>query len=59
MTVLATDLDVNIYDLEIAHSAEGDRGVVLLIVDKDSAARLVTGLGNIGYHPSVSTLAQV
>ncbi len=32
VATLAAELDVNIYDLEIAHSAEGDRGVLILIV---------------------------
>ena len=31
---------VNIADLEIAHSAEGDRGVLVLVVDADGADRL-------------------
>ncbi|MDG1988548.1 MAG: prephenate dehydrogenase/arogenate dehydrogenase family protein, partial [Acidimicrobiales bacterium] len=44
LTLLATDLDVNIYDLEIAHSAEGDRGVVLLIVEATQSERLCGGL---------------
>jgi prephenate dehydrogenase len=33
VTTLAGELAVNIYDLEIAHSAEGDRGVLVLVVD--------------------------
>ena len=30
---LAGDLGINIYDIEIAHSAEGPRGVLVLVVD--------------------------
>ena len=33
VTTLAAELDVNIADLEIAHSSEGDRGVLILLVD--------------------------
>ena len=57
ITLLATDLDVNIYDLEIAHSAEGDRGVVLLIVESDMVERLKGGLMASGYRPTSAPLA--
>ncbi|MEE2768534.1 MAG: prephenate dehydrogenase/arogenate dehydrogenase family protein [Actinomycetota bacterium] len=53
---LSTDLDVNIYDLEIAHSAEGDRGVVVLIVEASLAERLSGGLMAQGYRPRVRPL---
>ncbi|HEX2849281.1 MAG TPA: prephenate dehydrogenase [Acidimicrobiales bacterium] len=57
LTTLAGELGVNIEDLEIAHSAEGDRGVLLLVVDA-RAADLVRGafLAR-GYRPSVQRLA--
>jgi hypothetical protein len=55
--LLATDLDVNIYDLEIAHSAEGDRGVVLLIVEATQSERLCGGLTAKGYRPTTAPLA--
>ena len=57
ITLLATDLDVNIYDMEIAHSAEGDRGVVLLIVESDMVERLKGGLMAKGYRPTSAPLA--
>jgi prephenate dehydrogenase len=57
ITLLATDLDVNIYDLEIAHSGEGDRGVVLLIVESALAERLKGGLMANGYRPTSAPLA--
>ncbi len=57
ITLLATDLDVNIFDLEIAHSAEGDRGVILLIVEATSAERLCGGLMAKGYRPTTAPLA--
>ena len=57
VTLLATELDVNIYDLEIAHSAEGDRGVLLLIVETSMTERLTGGLMAKGYRPSSAPLA--
>ena len=56
ITTLAADLDVNIYDLEIAHSAEGPRGVVLALVDSDAADRFGRGLAEAGYRPSLHPL---
>ncbi len=58
VAALATDLDVNIYDLEIAHSAEGDRGVIVLIVDAPLAGRLTEGLEGLDYRPTSRPLAQ-
>ena len=40
ITTLAGDLGVNIADLEIAHSAEGDRGVLVLVVDAEATDRI-------------------
>ena len=56
ITTLAADLGVNIYDLEIAHSAEGPRGVVLVLVDSGVAERFATGLDGAGYRPSLTSL---
>ncbi len=56
ITTLATELEVNIADLEIAHSAEGASGVVLLLVEADRAERLRGGLVARGYRPAVSPL---
>jgi prephenate dehydrogenase len=50
ITTLAGDLGVNIADLEIAHSAEGDRGVLVLVVDGDAAQRLHDALTGRGYR---------
>ena len=54
---LATDLDVNIYDLEIAHSSEGDKGVAVLIVETSLSERLQGGLMANGYRPTSQPLA--
>jgi prephenate dehydrogenase len=50
ITVLAAELGVNIVDLEIAHSVEGDRGVMILVVDVLSAPTLLTTLSGRGYR---------
>jgi prephenate dehydrogenase len=56
VTTLAGTLDVNIADLEIAHSSEGERGVLILLVEADAAERLRAGLVELGYRPSVTPL---
>ncbi|MGH9119849.1 MAG: prephenate dehydrogenase/arogenate dehydrogenase family protein [Acidimicrobiales bacterium] len=56
VTTLATDLGVNIYDLEIAHSGEGAKGVLLLLVESELADRLYGGLVARGYRPGVGRL---
>ncbi len=53
---LASELDVNLLDLEIAHSAEGDRGVLILLVETLLAERLQGGLMAQGYRPSLRPL---
>ncbi len=56
ITTLASELDVNILDIDISHSAEGRRGVMLLMVDADLGERLMGGLMARGYHPSLRSL---
>lgn len=56
ITMLATDLDVDILDIEIAHSAEGTRGVLILIVTSKSAQRLQDALHERGYLASTRNL---
>jgi len=56
ITTLATELGVNIDDLEIAHSSEGDAGVVILLVRSASVERLAGALATRGYHPSHRSL---
>ena len=56
LTGLAAELDVNIFDLEIAHSAEGPTGVIVVVVDSDVADRFRGGLLARGYRPSVRPL---
>jgi prephenate dehydrogenase len=56
VTTLAAELDVSIADLEIAHSSEGDRGVLILLVPADRVERFHGGLIARGYRPAVRTL---
>jgi prephenate dehydrogenase len=55
-TGLARDLDINIYDLTIAHSAEGPRGVLTLLVDEDHAERLRGAIEARGHVCTVTEL---
>ncbi len=57
ITTLAGDLGIDIADLEIAHSAEGDRGVLLVVVDSDAAQHLQGALGDRGFRSTVTPLA--
>lgn len=56
VTTLAAELDVSIADLEIAHSSEGERGVLILLVPAERAERFQGGLLARGYRPAVRTL---
>ena len=56
ITTLAAELGVNIVDLEIAHSVEGDRGVVVLTVDRVSDGKLLSALSERGYRSSSGDL---
>src|SRR5438552_11883449 len=57
VTTLAGELGINIYDFEIAHSAEGDRGVLVMVVEAAESERLRAALADRGYHPSGRSLA--
>ena len=57
ITGLAAELDVNIFDLEIAHSAEGPTGVIVLLIDTDATDVLRGGLLARGYRPSFRPLS--
>jgi prephenate dehydrogenase len=53
VTTLLGEMGVNIYDLEIAHSAEGDRGVLVLAVDTDATERVRAALHLRDYRCSI------
>lgn len=56
VTTLATEQGVNILDLDIVHSAEGDGGVLVLVVDAVATERLTSALSSRGYHPAATHL---
>ena len=53
VTTLVGQLGVNIEDIEIAHSVEGDRGVLSLVIDAERADLATGALQRRGYRPSV------
>jgi prephenate dehydrogenase len=56
VTTLAGELSVNLEDLEIVHSAEGDRGVLVLLVDARASDLLRGALLARGFRLSVHPL---
>ena len=50
VSTLLGGLGVNIFDLEIVHSAEGDRGVMVMIVDASSEEVVHAALAGRGYR---------
>jgi prephenate dehydrogenase len=56
VTTLLGEMAVNIYDLEIAHSAEGDRGVLVLVVDALATDRVRQALHIRDFRCSVRRL---
>jgi len=57
VTTLLSALGVNIAHLEIAHSPEGGRGVLVVVVPGDSVDLVRTSLTERGYRPSSGPLA--
>jgi prephenate dehydrogenase len=59
VTRLASDLGVNIYDVELAHSIDANnRGMLVLVVAKAMADLLRGGLLARGFKPAVSPLGE-
>jgi prephenate dehydrogenase len=56
VSTLLGGLGVNIFDMEIAHSAEGDRGVLVLIVDANTEELVRKALSERGYRASLRRL---
>jgi prephenate dehydrogenase len=50
VTMTASEMLVNIYDIEIAHSLEGNRGTLLLAVDALQAERFMSALRAIDFE---------
>jgi prephenate dehydrogenase len=49
ITSLAAGAGIGIYDIEIAHSTEGPRGVLILVVDGAEADTLTAAVEAAGY----------
>ena len=56
VTAAASDLSVSVVDMEIAHSVEGDRGVMILVVDREDAERFARELVERGFACSIQEL---
>ncbi len=56
VTTLLGERNVNILDLEIAHSAEGERGVLVLVVDARDTDTVRASLVGRGYRPALRRL---
>ncbi len=54
--MLAAELDVNVFDIEIAHTSEGPRGVLILVVETASVEAFSGGLQDAGYAPRSKSL---
>ena len=56
ITMLAADTAVNIANIEIAHSPEGERGILVLVVARAEVQRFLAALAGRGYHPTTREL---
>ncbi|NBV27210.1 MAG: prephenate dehydrogenase/arogenate dehydrogenase family protein [Actinobacteria bacterium] len=56
ITTLASELQINIFDIEIAHSVEGSPGVLLLSLEGNQASVLLEALGLRGFSAGVGAL---
>jgi len=56
VTTLASEANLNIYDLEIAHSQEGTSGVLIMVLDAAGAASLAAQLEARGLRTAVEAL---
>lgn len=54
---LSGDLGVNVSDFEVVHSAEGTRGVMVLVVRREQSDVFRGGLIARGFRPSVASLS--
>jgi prephenate dehydrogenase len=56
VTAALGSIGVNIWDLEIAHSAEGPRGVLVVSISSEEAERSRAALLALGFRPSMRAL---
>lgn len=58
LTAMASDIQANIVDLEIAHSPEGERGVLVMLLSSDDAQRLHDHLSQTDYIVSLRQVSR-
>jgi prephenate dehydrogenase len=58
ISTLASELNVNIYDIEVTHALEARRGTLVLVVDVSAGDLLRGGLMARGFKPSISRLGE-
>ncbi len=56
---VAADLGISVVDVEIAHSIEGRKGVLVLVVDEKAAPDLVPALAARGHRATALPLGSV
>jgi prephenate dehydrogenase len=54
---LSGELSVNIYDFEVVHSVEGDRGVMVVVIRSEHADTFRGGLIARGFRPAIHPLS--
>jgi prephenate dehydrogenase len=59
IAVLATELGINIFDVEIAHSVEGDRGVLVVVIDAAGAPTFSEALAGKGHRSSTAPVGAI
>jgi prephenate dehydrogenase len=56
VTVLASDLGINLESVETADATEYERGLIVMVVDRVAAIRFRDALLDKGYHPTVQAI---
>ncbi len=57
ITTLLGELNVNIEDMEIAHSVEGERGVLVMVIEERATEDTRKALVSRGFHPTFRRLS--
>ncbi len=59
IAVLATELGINIFDVEIAHSVEGDRGVLVVVIGAAETSTFTDALSAKGHRSTTMPVGTV
>lgn len=57
ITMLAAECNVNVADIEVAHSTEGEHGVLVMVVARSESQGFLKVLAEHGYHSTTRELA--